>query len=141
MNGDLDGFIAYDGNNGKTGGQGPTPMGGHGTVTSMVALQPPFQSGSTPSQQKRRYLSWNEIGCVLSRNEDAYCSIDIEFHDIMSRKNIHITDHYHFTMAALENHGAVFASPCTDTIPSTMSYRHPSSWTINSDWTIQCEGK
>ena len=72
--------------------------------------QAPFQSSSTPVMNRRRFLCWNSVGVITSRDEDTHYAVEIELHDTSKHKNSRFTDHYNFKVAALCEKGAFFAS-------------------------------
>ena len=122
-------------------------------VSAGVNPQPPFQAGCTPHDAgRRRYLAWNKIGTIISRQEDTFSSLEVEFADKATNRTIRLADRYGFTMAALAANGMVFASQSqkseqkdgssskkgTDaTTPSTIFFRPFSSWAQNSEWLAQ----
>lgn len=59
----------------------------------------------------------------------------IDFHDTGSNPRVpSMTDHFGFTMAALNEKGSVFANPCKgEKDMSTLMYRPFSSWAGNSE--------
>ncbi|CAJ1975495.1 unnamed protein product [Sphenostylis stenocarpa] len=120
-------------------------MGFRGTmVTSKAKMQEAFQPGSIPVQPgKRRFLCYNMLGCITSVEHDGYSHIEIDFHDTGSTPRVpSMTDHFGFTMAALSEHGSVFANPCKgEKNMSTLMYRPFSSWANNSEWSMRFEGE
>jgi len=78
-----------------------------------VSLQKPFQPGSSPStpNDDRYYLAWNSIGSIVLRSESTYNSVQIDFSNTADFRPIRLTDHYGFTMGALSEIGAIFATP------------------------------
>ncbi|RZC08509.1 WD repeat and HMG-box DNA-binding protein 1-like [Glycine soja] len=120
-------------------------MGFRGTmVTSKAKMQEPFQPGSTPVQPgKRRFLCYNMLGCITSIEHDGYSHIEIDFHDTGSTPRVpSMTDHFGFTMAALNESGSIFANPCKgENNMSTLMYRPFSSWANNSEWSMRFEGE
>jgi chromosome transmission fidelity protein 4 len=101
-------------------------------------FQEPFQSGST-SDEKRSFLVWNELGSIVSHNDDTYHLVFIEYSDSTKHRPVRLRDHYHFQMAALGEHGAIFASKESTVAgvkqPSTIFYQPMDSW-APSDWTL-----
>lgn len=61
--------------------------------------------------------------------------LQIDFHDTGSCPRVpSMTDHFGFTMAALNESGSVFANPCKgENSMSTLMYRPFSSWANNSE--------
>lgn len=72
-----------------------------------VDLQPPFQSGSTPSRLQARYLVWNSVGIVISNEDDE--SINVDFHDISTHHSVHLRNSHNFTMCDLSTEMLVLA--------------------------------
>ncbi len=92
---------------GESTGVTDTPSG---NLIEDTPYQVAFQSSCTPMANKRRYLVWNAVGCVTSRVDDTSSSIEVEFADVTKHRNIRITDHFNFQMAALGEQGVFFAS-------------------------------
>ena len=46
-----------------------------------IYRQEPFQPGSTTPDGPRRFMCWNNVGIIQSREEETSCSIDVEFHN------------------------------------------------------------
>jgi chromosome transmission fidelity protein 4 len=98
-------------------------------------VQEAFQPGETPRFQKRRFLTWNLTGSIVTRNEESFNAIDIEFSD-QSKRGQKFTDHYGFQIAALNETGAVFASKAEDKTRSVVYFLPFQSYAHNSDITI-----
>ena len=77
-----------------------------------LPTHPPFQPGSTRRDEKgRRYLAWNSIGNITSREENDSNRIEIRFANTMSQnKQEGFPDTDGYTMASLAYEGAIFAS-------------------------------
>lgn len=116
-------------------------------MTNMIPdtpYQSPFQSACTPMSNKRRFLTWNAFGTIISRDEDTHKSVEIEFADVTKHRNIRLTDHFNFHVAALGEQGAFFASRSSKVQsvsankakdnPSTVFYRPIESWSHNAEW-------
>lgn len=75
-------------------------------------IHPVLQLASTrPDEKQRRYLVWNNVGNITSREESASNRVEIRFANTGGRfKNEVFPDHFGFTMASLSTEGAVFAS-------------------------------
>ncbi|KAL2321180.1 hypothetical protein Fmac_030149 [Flemingia macrophylla] len=120
-------------------------MGFRSTMaTTKAKMQAAFQPGSTPVQPgKRRFLCYNMLGCITSIEHDGYSHIEIDFHDTGSTPRVpSMTDHFGFTMAALNEYGSVFANPCKgENNMSTLMYRPFGSWANNSEWSMRFEGE
>ncbi|KAI4344011.1 hypothetical protein L6164_011288 [Bauhinia variegata] len=113
-------------------------------TTSKSKMQEAFQPGSTPAQLgKRRFLCYNMLGSITTAEHDGYSHIEIDFHDTGSGPRVpSMTDHFGFTMAALNEKGSVFANPCKgEKNMSTLMYRPFSSWANNSEWSMRFEGE
>jgi chromosome transmission fidelity protein 4 len=63
---------------------------------------------------RRRFLCWNNFGVITSRDEETHFAVEIELSDTTKHKNVRFTDHYNFSMAALCDSGAIFASDFND---------------------------
>lgn len=71
-------------------------------ASTVSAIQPPFQSSSTPAHLEHRYMAWNNVGIVKQHNiTDDENSIGVEFHDSNVHHDIHIVNYLNHTMAAL----------------------------------------
>nr|CAD1839418.1 unnamed protein product [Ananas comosus var. bracteatus] len=107
-------------------------------------MQEVFQPGSTPSQHgKRRFLSYNMLGCITTLENEGYSHVEVDFHDTGSGPRVpSMTDYFGFTMASLNENGSVFANPCKgEKNMSTLMYRPFSSWANNSEWSMRFEGE
>ena len=102
-------------------------------------LQPVLHSSATPAKNGRRFLLWNMVGMVISRDENVFSAIEVEFNSTERHRTIRLTDHYSFTMAALDDAAVMFASRSNHGNPSTIVYRPLASWAPNSDWQVQLE--
>ena len=105
-------------------------------------IQKPFQpcvtqfSGNPP----RRFLAYNLIGSVVSRDEGTFNVIEVSFHDtgVKLGRIPAMNDYYGFTMAALNEGGVALAAPGEgENKQSTLRYRPFESWAANSDWEVQ----
>eukprot|EP00055_Hartaetosiga_balthica_P017008 m.110681 g.110681 ORF g.110681 m.110681 type:complete len:1105 (-) comp9227_c0_seq5:2296-5610(-) len=87
--------------------------------------QPPFQPSSTPEEDARRFLVWNDDGCIISREEDTLFAVDVEFHNKSLHHPARINDHFGYTMGALTT--TFFSLACPAHEPSEFDKRnHPS---------------
>jgi hypothetical protein len=80
-------------------------------VMHEIPLQAPFQPSATkPDHLFRRYLVWNHVGSIITR-ESVNNRIDIRFSNTAgSNKAESFTDVDHFTKASLSFEGAIFAN-------------------------------
>ena len=103
--------------------------------------QGPIQPGSTSTVLGRRYLAYNNLGCIISRAESDHNIVDVVFHDTSEyrRRFSPLSDYFGFTMGSLSKNGALYASPSSENAPSTIVYRPFESWSANSDWTISLD--
>ncbi|KAJ3224794.1 hypothetical protein HDU81_008347 [Chytriomyces hyalinus] len=72
-------------------------------------IQESFQPGSTPFRGTKRYLAYNLLGTIYCVDQSSQSVMHISHHD-KSHRDFSFQDHFRFTMAALNSHGAVFAS-------------------------------
>ena len=61
------------------------------------------QPSSTPAKNGRRYLLWNMTGLVISRDENVFSAVEVEFNSIDKHRPIRLTAHDSFSMAALND--------------------------------------
>lgn len=108
-----------------------------------VSLQAPFQPASTPPEELRRILCWNNVGIINSREEETSCSVDIEFHNVQQHKPIRMIDHFGFTMGALSEHCFVMGGPSRTPNgdderdnPSVLFCRNIDHWATDDTWQI-----
>ena len=100
--------------------------------------QASVQPGSTPWHNKRRFLAYNLLGSVTSRDEDTACTVEVTFADADRGRSLPgKVDPYHSSMAALSEDGAVFAAEAANGRPATVWYWSFASWAGNSDWLAQ----
>jgi len=73
--------------------------------------QQAFQPSSTAidADSSRRFLCWNNVGVIISRSEETYNSVEIEFSD-KSNRSVRFTDHYGYSLGSLSPSGAIFAT-------------------------------
>ena len=103
-------------------------------------MQASFQSGATPLLNGRRFLAWNTVGSIISRDEDTFNTVEVEFANSATNRTVRMSDHYKFDKGALGLHGAIFASAARgmdgkeEPVPSTIFFKPFQSWTHNTDW-------
>ena len=56
---------------------------------------------STPAVAKRRFLAYNSLGQITSRDETTYHVVEIEFADVNTGRPVRFNDYNGFTMAAM----------------------------------------
>jgi len=95
-------------------------------------LQAPFQPSQTqPDDKRRRYLVWNAVGNITSREESDAFRIEIRFTNTMGRnKQEAFPDTYGFNKASLSLEGAIFASDPEELDAETSAFRQPLGSTI-----------
>ncbi|KAI9101254.1 hypothetical protein DFS34DRAFT_463766 [Phlyctochytrium arcticum] len=106
------------------------------TGISPVDSQEAFQSGSTPMLMDRRYLAFNLSGVIYTVDAQTHHNVNVEFHD-RSIRPFHFTDYHNYSMAALGEIGACFASVASAETPSTIFYRPFDTWASNASWTVK----
>ncbi|RPB26319.1 WD40 repeat-like protein [Terfezia boudieri ATCC MYA-4762] len=97
----------------------------------------PFQPGSTPWRGGRKYLALNLIGFVWTVDQETHNTVTVEFYDRDLYRDFHFTDPYLYDKACLNENGALFSSPKTDSKPAYLFYRPHSTWSTRADWRIQ----
>ncbi len=90
-------------------------------------------------EHKRRFMAYTTLGFITSRAEAAFNAIEIEFADVNTHRAVRFNDYSGFTMAAMGENAAAFASPgdasSAEDSGSALHYRAFSSWAPNADWT------
>jgi len=111
-----------------------------------VELQAPFQPSSSPEHETRRFLVWNTVGIITSREDDFNSSVDIEFHDVQKQKPIRMKDHMGFAVAALSDKAFVLGSPSRSPTaederdnPSALFCQNVGGWSTDATWQIVFE--
>ncbi|KAA0169714.1 hypothetical protein FNF27_06895 [Cafeteria roenbergensis] len=110
----------------QDGGDSALGLAAAGAVGGAVQAQPVLQPGAslpTHRDPRRRFLCWNRVGAVTSRDDDSHRTVEIELDDssLASGKGrgttVRLTDTEGFTMAALSEEGAVLAAPAPAAAP------------------------
>lgn len=122
---------------------------------------PRFQPGATkfrnmdpvspdqPREGERRYLAFSMLCAVYTIFQGTHSVVNVEFHDQSQHRNFHFSDYNHYSMAALSEHGAVFAveggtskpvmdeeEDDQDSTSSLIFYRPLRNWATDSEWTV-----
>ena len=51
---------------------------------------------------RKRWLAYNMLGGISSREDDGFCAVEVSFHDAAQHRRVPLlTDFYQFSMAAL----------------------------------------
>eukprot|EP00850_Spirogloea_muscicola_P012300 SM000079S22418 [mRNA] locus=s79:8874:14531:- [translate_table: standard] len=104
------------------------------------SMQASFQSGSTTAKKgQKRFLAYNLLGCVTTREDESCSHIEVDLHDTSRGSRLPtLTDYFGFTMAALSRDGSLLANPSSGPKnPSMLMYRPFSSWASNSEWSMR----
>ncbi|KAF2070047.1 hypothetical protein CYY_008629 [Polysphondylium violaceum] len=128
----------------------------HSTSYPLSSFQKPFQIGSTfenvyysSTKNKRYFLSFNLLGCILKREEvedssadssNNTSSIEIEFHQTTYHRKLTFTDNQ-YQLGSLGSNGAIFSTKhMPGNTESTLLYKAFSTIPNNEDWTLSFSG-
>ncbi|KAK9465491.1 WD40-repeat-containing domain protein [Lipomyces arxii] len=77
---------------------------------SLARYHEPFQPGSTPWKNERRYLALCSVGYIWTVQQDRHNTVTVSFFDKSYNREYHFTDHFLYDKACLTEKAALFAS-------------------------------
>ncbi|KAK4704612.1 chromosome transmission fidelity protein 4, partial [Phenoliferia sp. Uapishka_3] len=97
--------------------------------------QDPFQPGSTPLKDKKRYLAFNMIGNIQVIEREDQNIVTVDFHDQSTHLGFHFNDTFKYNIGAIGELGSIFAcrSSGADS-PAMIYYRPYDSWSKATEW-------
>ncbi|KAL5259164.1 hypothetical protein ACHWQZ_G009576 [Mnemiopsis leidyi] len=101
-------------------------------------LQEAFQVSSSPDHLKFRYLVWNDVGIITSREEEDSSYINIDFHDSTTHHPLHMVNSEGYTMGSLSKFAYSLATPSSDSKSkcSKVLTNVFSSWSASKEWSV-----
>ena len=142
---------------GDANGAAATTAGGsgHGVSTTLGtaaavhglgwdAAQTAFQPSSTPAEEKRRFLAWNLVGAITTRDEGSHNFVEVQFSDAGAHRPIRFTDTVGYTGASLSSSNVAFIAPklAGDTKSlASLKYFPLSSWSLSGEWEVSFDKK
>lgn len=119
------------------------PAHEYAAAAAPVFQQEAFQPASTPLDLPKRFLTWNDVGVIMSRAEETTSAVDVEFHDTTKHRPIRLVDHFGFTLGALNENAFVLAAQShepeagdTRDHPSVLFCRNIAHWASDETWQI-----
>ncbi|GES75641.1 chromosome transmission fidelity protein 4 [Rhizophagus clarus] len=106
----------------------------HEESSNITELQPPFQPGSSPMKNGRRYLAVNWLGCIHAVNNTTFHSVNVEYNNKTQFRGYNFHDDVGYTMACLGAHGVLFAVGSDSGNPSILYYKPNNSWGPKGEW-------
>ncbi|KAJ7462267.1 hypothetical protein B0H11DRAFT_2285618 [Mycena galericulata] len=104
-------------------------------MVSITRAQPPFQPGSTPLVETKRYLALNRIGKIeVTAVPTGRHVFNIKFWDESKRANFHIAEDFEYNLGDLGERGALFACKPQNGLPGHVYYRLYGSAAPTLEW-------
>ncbi|KAK9352232.1 WD40-repeat-containing domain protein [Lipomyces doorenjongii] len=109
-------------------------------VSIMKKMQhEPFQPGSTPWRNGRRYLALNSVGYIWTVEQDMHNTVTVSFFDRGLNREYHFTDHFLYDKASLTEQAALFANSGSDGQSSRVFFREHGS--LQDSWDLTLHGE
>ncbi|KAJ3386465.1 hypothetical protein HDU84_001539 [Entophlyctis sp. JEL0112] len=100
-----------------------------------IECQESFQPGATPLKLGKQYLAFNLVGTIYSVVQHDQSTVHITHHD-KSHRDYSLPNSANFTIAALGQQGAVFASESSSNGTGVVEYKPFDSWSSGGGWRI-----